>query len=121
MAQYHPAAVSYFLCTHYSAEKPQCFYCYKCPGGLAIRKDANGLWTALCSMGMSSCSIVQLGITADCKQYMGAPLTTSDGQNIGALCVLDTSAERPLPTEKQQQGLLDLANLVMRELDYRSE
>lgn len=54
-------------------------------------------------------------------QYMGAPLTTSDGQNIGALCVLDTSASRTAPTEKQKQGLVDLADTIMKELDLRAE
>lgn len=52
---------------------------------------------------------------------MGAPLTTSDGQNIGALCVLDTNADRPLPTDRQKQVLIDLADVIMRELDLRAE
>lgn len=52
---------------------------------------------------------------------MGAPLTTSDGQNIGALCVLDTVSDRPSFTDQQKAGLIDLADTVMRELDLRAE
>lgn len=55
------------------------------------------------------------------QYYMGAPLTTSDGQNIGALCVLDTSGGRKHPTAEQQQGLIDIAEMIMSELDLRAE
>ncbi|RZJ41176.1 MAG: hypothetical protein EON87_16655, partial [Brevundimonas sp.] len=53
--------------------------------------------------------------------YAGALLTTSDGFNLGALCVIDTAPRaRPLDTELEQ--LKTLAGLVVAELERaRSE
>ena len=49
--------------------------------------------------------------------YAGAPLHTPDGQNIGALCVLD-STPRSFEAE-QVEVLTDLARIVMSELELR--
>ena len=49
--------------------------------------------------------------------YAGAPLRTSDGQNIGALCVVDS---KPRDFDADQAGVLtDLARIVMSELELR--
>jgi two-component sensor histidine kinase len=49
--------------------------------------------------------------------YLGTPLRTPDGFNLGALCVLDF---RPrTPTEAEVATLSDLAALVMDELELR--
>lgn len=50
--------------------------------------------------------------------YAGAPLVASDGEPLGALCVIDT-APRPDLTPLQRQGLALLARQVMVELETR--
>ena len=52
--------------------------------------------------------------------YVGAPLTTTDGDRLGTLCVLDT-APRQRPDEKQLQHLENLASIVVDELELRRE
>jgi sigma-B regulation protein RsbU (phosphoserine phosphatase) len=49
--------------------------------------------------------------------YAGAPLTTTDGHNLGTLCVIDQRA-RPF-SETQAQTLSDMAAVVMDELELR--
>jgi len=49
--------------------------------------------------------------------YAGAPLTTSDGFNLGTLCVLDT--EPRTVTEWERATLVDLAAIVVDELELR--
>lgn len=49
--------------------------------------------------------------------YAGVPLTTSDGHNLGTLCVIDKQA-RPIDDE-QIQDLKDLASVVMDQLEMR--
>ena len=49
--------------------------------------------------------------------YVGVPLTTHDGYNLGTLCVLDKA---PRPVSDGQIGMLEkLATLVMDELELR--
>jgi sigma-B regulation protein RsbU (phosphoserine phosphatase) len=49
--------------------------------------------------------------------YVGIPLTTHDGYNLGTLCVLDKA---PRPVSDSQVGMLEkLAALVMDELELR--
>ena len=50
--------------------------------------------------------------------YAGAPLRSSNGHNLGTLCVIDLQPRPPL-TATQQQQLQWLADLVMRELELR--
>jgi len=50
--------------------------------------------------------------------YAGAPLTTRDSHNIGALCVID-SVPRQL-SEAQKDALVTLSRVVMTELDHRA-
>jgi signal transduction histidine kinase len=52
--------------------------------------------------------------------YIGAPLTTSDGHNIGTLCVLDDHP-RSRPDDEKLQHLQNLAHLVVDELELRFE
>jgi two-component sensor histidine kinase len=49
--------------------------------------------------------------------YAGVPLTTSDGFNLGTLCVIDKEP-RPI-TQDQIEDLKDLASLVMDQLEFR--
>lgn len=49
--------------------------------------------------------------------YMGVPLSTPDGYNIGALCAVDDKPHQP--TEDQVAMLQDLARIVMDELELR--
>ena len=49
--------------------------------------------------------------------YMGIPLCTAEGLNIGTLCVIDRMPRRPLPD--QVAVLQDLAGLVVDELELR--
>ena len=49
--------------------------------------------------------------------YAGVPLTTSDGYNLGTLCVIDKEP-RPI-TEDQIEDLKDLAAMVMDQLEFR--
>jgi two-component sensor histidine kinase len=49
--------------------------------------------------------------------YAGVPLTTSDGYNLGTLCVIDKEP-RPI-TQEQIEDLKDLAALVMDQLEFR--
>jgi len=49
--------------------------------------------------------------------YMGVPLTTPDGYNIGTLCVIDSTPHHPGP--EQIDGMQDLASLIMGELELR--
>ncbi|RYZ91466.1 MAG: sensor histidine kinase [Proteobacteria bacterium] len=49
--------------------------------------------------------------------YAGAPILTSTGEALGALCVID-SKPRTL-TEDQQQMLTRLARIVVRNLEFR--
>lgn len=51
--------------------------------------------------------------------YAGAPLTTTDGYKIGALCVTDYSARKL--SEKQIEALQILANEVMSHLELRKK
>lgn len=48
--------------------------------------------------------------------YAGAALTTSDGFNLGALCVIDT-VPRPRPSDEALAELRDLADLAVAELE----
>jgi len=49
--------------------------------------------------------------------YAGAPLITSDGFNLGTLCITDT---RPRPTSEEEVLILeDLAALVVHEMELR--
>jgi two-component sensor histidine kinase len=49
--------------------------------------------------------------------YAGVPLRTSDGYNLGTLCVID---KEPRPIDESQiQDLKDLASLVMDQLEFR--
>lgn len=50
--------------------------------------------------------------------YAGAPLITPDGYNLGTLCLLDTEPHSDF-TADQQATLLDLATLVVDELELR--
>jgi PAS domain S-box-containing protein len=50
--------------------------------------------------------------------YAGAPLITSDGYNLGTLCLLDTRSRPDLSVE-QRATLTDLAALVVDELELR--
>lgn len=49
--------------------------------------------------------------------YLGMPLTTHDGHNLGTLCVIDR-APRPV-SERDIEQLTDLAGVVMDELELR--
>jgi sigma-B regulation protein RsbU (phosphoserine phosphatase) len=49
--------------------------------------------------------------------YAAAPLTTSDGYNLGTVCVLDTSPREV--TDEEMQTLRDLAAVVIDELELR--
>ncbi|WP_040695460.1 PAS domain S-box protein [Nodosilinea nodulosa] len=51
--------------------------------------------------------------------YAGAPLLTQDGFNLGTLCLLDSQPRDPL-TPEQQATLVDLAAMVVDELELRS-
>ncbi|KAG0083847.1 His Kinase A domain containing protein [Podila epicladia] len=48
--------------------------------------------------------------------YAGAPLTTSDGLNIGSLCLLDTQPRTSF-TDRERMLLIDFAAVVMREME----
>jgi PAS domain S-box-containing protein len=50
--------------------------------------------------------------------YAGAPLLSHDGFNLGTLCMLDTQSRDPL-TAEQQATLVDLAAIVVDELELR--
>ncbi|MBD1847028.1 GAF domain-containing protein [Cyanobacteria bacterium FACHB-63] len=50
--------------------------------------------------------------------YAGAPLISQDGFNLGTLCLLD-SQPHPLLTDEQQATLVDLAAMVVDELELR--
>jgi serine/threonine protein kinase len=49
---------------------------------------------------------------------VAVPLTTSDGHDLGTLCVLDYDA-RPAVTDEEMRNLEDLAAMVMSELELR--
>jgi two-component sensor histidine kinase len=49
--------------------------------------------------------------------YLGIPLKTHDGFNLGTLCVLDTATRTPSDTDVAQLG--DLAAVVMDEIELR--
>lgn len=51
--------------------------------------------------------------------YSGYPLRTTDGYNLGALCVLDTQP-RSL-TDKEKKGLQTIANEIVARLDLRKQ
>ncbi|MBC8122090.1 MAG: GAF domain-containing sensor histidine kinase [Gemmatimonadaceae bacterium] len=50
--------------------------------------------------------------------YAGAPLVTRDGYNLGTLCIVDTKP-RDQFNEEEQRTLLDLAAMVIDELELR--
>ncbi|NEQ32609.1 MAG: arginine--tRNA ligase, partial [Leptolyngbya sp. SIO4C5] len=50
--------------------------------------------------------------------YAGAPLLSHDGFNLGTLCLLDSQPRAPL-TPEQQATLVDLAAMVVDELELR--
>ncbi len=50
--------------------------------------------------------------------YAGAPLLSRDGFNLGTLCILDRQPRNPL-TPEQQATLVDLAAMVVDELELR--
>ncbi len=50
--------------------------------------------------------------------YAGAPLLSRDGFNLGTLCLLDTQPRNQL-TDEQQATLVDLAAMVVDELELR--
>ncbi|KAG0056148.1 His Kinase A domain containing protein [Gryganskiella cystojenkinii] len=48
--------------------------------------------------------------------YAGSPLTTSDGLNIGSLCLIDPTPRTEF-SERERQLLIDFAAVVMREME----
>ena len=50
--------------------------------------------------------------------YAGAPLETSDGFRIGALCLIDTKPRPPL-SQEEQRNLATLANICVGEVERR--
>ncbi|KAG0292252.1 His Kinase A domain containing protein, partial [Dissophora globulifera] len=48
--------------------------------------------------------------------YAGAPLTTSDGFNLGALCLMDFEPRASF-SERERSLLIDFASVVMREME----
>lgn len=51
------------------------------------------------------------------RSYLGVPLTTPDGYNIGTLCAIDTE---PRPFDARQAGILDkLAEIVVEQFELR--
>ncbi|KAG0270822.1 His Kinase A domain containing protein [Linnemannia exigua] len=59
-----------------------------------------------------------LAVNADpfVRFYAGAPLTTSEGFNVGSLCLIDDKP-RSVFTEKEKTMLIDFAAVVMREME----
>lgn len=56
------------------------------------------------------------------RAYLGVPLTTRDGRNIGTICVMDDAPDAPeesAQTAERVEALKDLAELVRNELDLR--
>ena len=51
------------------------------------------------------------------RSYAGAPLITTDGHELGALCVFDKQTRDYTP--EQLEALADLADLVMHEMELR--
>ena len=49
--------------------------------------------------------------------YAGAPLSTANGFRLGTLCLIDTKA-RPALKPEQEEQLLDLAALAIREMEH---
>lgn len=52
------------------------------------------------------------------RYYVGAPLKTPEGDNLGTLCVMDR-VPRPAPPAEEQSVLAELAKTVMDELELR--
>jgi diguanylate cyclase (GGDEF)-like protein len=59
----------------------------------------------------------RLVLNGTVRAYAGVPLTTSDGYNLGALCVIDDQARQFLPADVEL--LQRFAALVMSELEWR--
>jgi signal transduction histidine kinase len=59
------------------------------------------------------------GWNLDARFYAGAPLTTSDGFNLGTLCLIDTKPR--VLTTRELTSLQDFAWLVMQQLELRRE
>ncbi|MDZ7808298.1 MAG: GAF domain-containing sensor histidine kinase [Gracilimonas sp.] len=53
------------------------------------------------------------------RYYSGYPLRTSDGYNIGALCVMDTTPKKL--TKEQKRGLKTIANEIMARLELKKK
>jgi two-component sensor histidine kinase len=49
--------------------------------------------------------------------YLGVPLRTHDGFNLGTLCVIDKAPREP--SKEQSEHLIDLAHIVMDQLEMR--
>ncbi|WP_169737069.1 sensor domain-containing diguanylate cyclase, partial [Deinococcus pimensis] len=52
------------------------------------------------------------------RSYAGAPLVTQDGVKLGTLCIGDVTPRAPL-TEEDRRALVDLARVVLDELELR--
>lgn len=61
--------------------------------------------------------VVMPMLKAGLRFYAGAPLRTYDGVKIGTLCAIDTEPHEV--TERQKQVLLDLAKVVIDEMELR--
>ncbi|NBC84910.1 MAG: GAF domain-containing protein [Bacteroidetes bacterium] len=59
--------------------------------------------------------------TPGIRFYAGAPLITDDGQIIGSICVLDSKPHEAPVSDVKMQHLVDLAQVVMDELELRRE
>jgi diguanylate cyclase (GGDEF)-like protein len=57
--------------------------------------------------------------TADGVAYAVAPITLSDGQTIGTICVIDTSPHEW--THMEINALMDIGSLIVTELELRSD
>lgn len=62
----------------------------------------------LCDSGLAAAGI---------RFYAGAPLTTSDGHTLGAMCVLGTEPRQVTPAESQ--ALRDMATMVMAQIELQ--
>ena len=59
------------------------------------------------------------GATTDGVAYAVAPITLSDGQTIGTICVIDTSPHAW--THLEVNALMDIGSLIVTELELRSD
>ncbi|KAF9104079.1 His Kinase A domain containing protein [Mortierella sp. AM989] len=101
---------------HYRAENMECRREVSLSGHAILRPPGDPLVVLDASRDWRFKNLPAVKGGPRVRFYAGASLATSDGHNIGSLCVIDTKPRTEF-TDKEKAMLIDFAAVVMREME----